>query len=165
MHKKDGYYYLLVAEGGTFNHHMICVGRSLCIWGPYEDYQNNPIATARDTDEYIQNTGRGDIFQDGDGLWWAVLLGVRKNHGRYPLGRETLLTPMTWPNGGWPILKTVKTKMERQDAKVPCGLPCSVGTSKEQVQATVLVDSGANGIAFIDQTFMRKNEFRGFFLN
>jgi hypothetical protein len=54
-------------------------------------------------------------------------------------------------------IKDLKTKMERQDAKFPSGLSCSVDTSKEQVQATALVDSGANGISFIDQT-MRKNK-------
>jgi hypothetical protein len=61
-------------------------------------------------------------------------------------------------------IKDREDEEERQDAKA-CGLPCSVDASKEQVQATALVDSGANGIAFIDQTFMRKNEFRGLFLN
>jgi len=35
IYKKDGYYYLLVAEGGTFEHHMLSIARSTSIWGPY----------------------------------------------------------------------------------------------------------------------------------
>lgn len=36
-------------------------------------------------------------------------------------------------------------------------LPYSVDTGKEHLQTTALVDSGANGIAFIDQTFVRNS--------
>lgn len=116
--KKDGYYYLMAAEGGTFQYHMLCIARAVNIWGPYEAYENNPILTASGTREYIQNIGHGDLFQDGDSMWWAVLLGVRNGHGRYPLGRETFLTPVTWPTGGWPKLETVKTDMENPAAAV-----------------------------------------------
>jgi hypothetical protein len=37
-------------------------------------------------------------------------------------------------------------------------LPCSVDTGGERVSTTSLVDSGANGIAFIDQTFVRNHK-------
>lgn len=118
VYKKDGFYYLLVAEGGTFDRHMLSIARSNNVWGPYEAYEKNPILTAYGTDEYIQNTGHAELFQDEDGLWWAVLLGVRNRNERFPLGRETFLTPVSWPKGGWPQIETVKVDMERVDAKV-----------------------------------------------
>ena len=34
--KKDGYYYIIAAEGGTGVLHSICVARSRNLWGPYE---------------------------------------------------------------------------------------------------------------------------------
>jgi beta-xylosidase len=102
IYKKDGWYYLVIAEGGTFEYHMLSVARSKNIWGPYESYEKNPILTAYGSDELVQNTGHGELFQDGYGAWWAAVLGVRHNGGRTPLGRETFLTPVTWPVGGWP---------------------------------------------------------------
>lgn len=119
IYKIGRWYYLLVAEGGTFEHHMLCIGRSEGIWGPYEDYEHNPILTADGTDEYIQNTGHGELFQDGNGNWWAVCLGVRNekkhhDHGsgvsEAPLGRESFLTLVEWPEGGWPRISQPKMK-------------------------------------------------------
>ncbi|KAF4629182.1 hypothetical protein G7Y89_g8965 [Cudoniella acicularis] len=67
IYKKDGYYFLIAAEAGTFEHHMITVARSRGIWGPYESYEKNPILTAFDKDMEVQHTGHGDIFQGGNG--------------------------------------------------------------------------------------------------
>jgi beta-xylosidase len=107
IYKKDDYYYLLVAEGGTWQHHCITIARSSSIWGPYEGYKGNPILTADGMDEeYVQHTGHGDLFEDGNGNWWAVHLGIRSGEdGRAPLGRETFLTPVKWPKGGWPEIR------------------------------------------------------------
>ncbi|CAG8138310.1 unnamed protein product [Penicillium olsonii] len=105
VYMKDGWYYLLVAEGGTFQDHMLSIARSRNIWGPYESYERNPLYTASGTDRYIQNTGHGDFFQDQTGKWWAVLLGVRKNQGRSIMGRETFLTAVEWPEDEWPTVK------------------------------------------------------------
>ncbi|KAF7540108.1 hypothetical protein G7Z17_g12272 [Cylindrodendrum hubeiense] len=119
IYKIGKWYYLLVAEGGTFEHHMLCISRSENVWGPYEDFEGNPILTADGTDEYIQNTGHGELFQDGTGKWWAVALAVRnENEGEplgkdtfvAPLGRESFLAPVDWPEGGWPTV--LQPKME-----------------------------------------------------
>ena len=100
VYKKAGYYFLLVAEAGTFEHHLIAIARSRSIWGPYKSYEKNPILTADGMDEYVQNTGHGDLFQDHDGEWLITVLGVRNEDGRFPLGRETFLAPISWPTGG-----------------------------------------------------------------
>ncbi|KAJ6027073.1 glycosyl hydrolase [Penicillium canescens] len=108
IYKRNGWYYLLIAEGGTHLTHMITMARSRSIWGPYESCPNNPILTANGTDEYIQHTGHGDLFEDNDGQWWAVCLAVRKDkRGRYAMSRETFLTSAKW-HGEWPSLEPVK---------------------------------------------------------
>ncbi|KAJ4334937.1 hypothetical protein N0V95_009043 [Ascochyta clinopodiicola] len=114
LYKKDGYYYLLVAEGGTFDKHMLSISRSKDIWGPYDSYEQNPILTAHGKDEYVQHTGHGDIFQDGYGKWWIVVLAVRKDPaGRNALSRETYLAPVAWPKGGWPSIEQPRINMSR----------------------------------------------------
>lgn len=119
MYKKDGLYFLLVAEGGTFEHHLLSVARSRSVWGPFESYEQNPVLTADGKEEYIQNTGHGDLFQDCDGAWWAVLLGIRNEDGRFPLGRETFLTPVNWPENGWPEFSQPKMQFERGSTSSP----------------------------------------------
>jgi len=52
---------------------------------------------------------------------------------------------------------SVQEKKEKLDG-THLVLPCSVDTGGERVPATALVDSGANGIAFIDQTFVRDHK-------
>ncbi|KAH6633809.1 glycosyl hydrolase [Boeremia exigua] len=105
IYKKDGWYYLLVAEGGTFEHHMLSIARARDIWGPYESCPQNPIMTADGTEEYVQNIGHGEIFQDASGNWWAAVLGVRENNGKQPMGRETFLTTVDWPIDEWPVIQ------------------------------------------------------------
>lgn len=110
IYKVGKYYYLMAAEGGTFEHHLLSISRSENIWGPYETAESNPILTADGTDEYIQNTGHGELFQDENGRWWAVALAVRNEATCQPLGRETFLATVDWPEGGWP--KVGQPKME-----------------------------------------------------
>ncbi|KAI0974176.1 glycosyl hydrolase [Xylaria arbuscula] len=64
LYKKDGYYYLMIAEGGTGTNHSITIARSRSLTCPCEAYENNPILTNRGTDEYFQTVGHGDLFQD-----------------------------------------------------------------------------------------------------
>ncbi|KAL0939911.1 Xylosidase/arabinosidase [Colletotrichum truncatum] len=109
IYKRDGWYYLLIAEGGTHITHMITMARSRNIWGPYEPCPHNPVLTAYGTNEYVQHTGHGDLFEDHNGSWWTVCLGVRKDmEGRYAMGRETFLTSVDWTSE-WPIFEPVKS--------------------------------------------------------
>ncbi|KAH8679244.1 putative xylosidase/arabinosidase [Ilyonectria robusta] len=113
IYKKDGYYYLVAAEGGTFEGHMISIARSRNIWGPYETAECNPILTANGKAEDIRNTGHGELFQDGNSRWWCVCLGVRYNDGRFSMGRETFLTPVEWSVGGWPKIDHPQLEFSR----------------------------------------------------
>ncbi|KAM0441271.1 hypothetical protein ACHAPT_000580 [Fusarium lateritium] len=132
IYKIGKWYYLLVAEGGTFEHHMLCISRSESIWGPYDDFKGNPIMTADGTGEYIQNLGHGELFQDGHGQWWVSGLGVRnENEGQplgkdnfvAPLGRESFLAPVEWPEDGWPKITQPTMKFQARPVKSLEGLP------------------------------------------
>ena len=100
------WYYILTAEGGTNFNHMITVGRSSNIWGPYEKCPWNPILTnVHDTSQEVQCAGHGDLFQDHNGNWWMVHLGIRLcRRTMSNLGRETFLTPVIWEND-WPVIE------------------------------------------------------------
>ncbi|KAM5376440.1 hypothetical protein ACJZ2D_005494 [Fusarium nematophilum] len=120
--KRDGWYYLLLAEGGTRENHMVTMARSRSLQGPYEPAPQNPLLTAaNDTSSYFQAVGHADLFQDADGQWWAAGLAVRAGgsygedpgpyFGNLPMGRETVLTPVTWEDGEFPVFTPVTGSM------------------------------------------------------
>jgi beta-xylosidase len=113
LYKKDGYYYLLIAEGGTETNHSVSMARSRHIDGPYVSYEHNPVLTARGTNEYFQTVGHADLFQDTNGNWWGIALATRSGPEWeiYPMGRETVLFPVTWKEGEYPVASTVRGKM------------------------------------------------------
>jgi hypothetical protein len=91
---------------------MVTIARSKNISGPYESDPKNPVLTNANTTAYFQNVGHADLFQDPRGKWWAVALAVREApDGSYPMGRETVLTPVTWEEGQWPVFTNVSGKM------------------------------------------------------
>ncbi|KAI1325738.1 glycoside hydrolase family 43 protein [Xylariaceae sp. FL0255] len=105
--RRGEYYYLFTAEGGTKTGHQEWVFRSReGVYGPWEA-QGRPL-WYNGPDEEVQRTGHADVFEDGEGNWWAVLLGVRlikSNDGRYlepQLGQETFLVKVDWVND-WPV--------------------------------------------------------------
>jgi len=114
IYKKDGYYYLMIAEGGTDFHHSVTIARSRKITGPYEGCPSNPILTHRHLGRKypIQNAGHGDLVETRNGEWWMVLLASRPYGGYYRnLGRETFLVPVVWEDG-WPVVSPGTGKVE-----------------------------------------------------
>jgi xylan 1,4-beta-xylosidase len=110
--KKDGFYYLMAAEGGTGFDHSEVVFRSENVAGPYFPYQHNPILTQRTLDANRRNpittAGHADFVETESGDWWAVFLGCRPYEGDfYNTGRETFLAPVHWKEG-WPIVGEVQ---------------------------------------------------------
>ncbi len=108
IYKKDGWYYLLISEGGTELAHHLTIARSRNIYGPYEANPANPILTnccMAGQSMQIQGTGHGDFVQAADGSWWIVFLAYRNFGGSYHhIGRETCLAPVEWPAGEWPVV-------------------------------------------------------------
>lgn len=104
--KKDGWYYLICAEGGTGYNHSEVVFRSKSVDGPYISYEKNPILTQRHLDRSRHNpvttTGHADFVETPDGKWYAVFLACRPYEGdHYNIGRETFMAPVNWKDG-WP---------------------------------------------------------------
>ncbi|MDV7137281.1 glycoside hydrolase family 43 protein [Maribacter sp. TH_r10] len=112
IYKKDGFYYLMGAEGGTEEAHSETIARSHDIWGPYTDNPANPIlahANAAGQGNPIQGVGHADMIEAHDGSRWVVFHGYRDISGmaggvHHILGRETCLAPVTWPKNGWPVI-------------------------------------------------------------
>jgi beta-xylosidase len=113
IYKKDGWYYLMIAEGGTAEDHAVTMARARNILGPYSPSPHNPHLTARKTKNYFQTVGHADLFQDTKGDWWGTALATRwgGNGSYFPMGRETVLFPVTWKTGEWPIMQPVIGKM------------------------------------------------------
>lgn len=103
---RDGWYYLVCAEGGTAEGHSQVVLRSRRPDGPFEPNPDNPILTQRglpaDRPLPITSAGHADLVQTPGGDWWATFLAVRPyGDDRYNTGRETFLLPVDW-SGDWP---------------------------------------------------------------
>jgi len=111
--KKDGYYYLFEAEGGTGMGHRITVSRSRTLKGEYEPCPYNPIMRQNDELAGLQRCGHGKPVQTAQGDWYMVYLCGRRLEGQQGdvysiLGRETALDPITWTADGWPIVNGLK---------------------------------------------------------
>ncbi len=99
IYKKDGYYYLMISEGGTSFEHAMAIAISDEITGPYRNNPRNPVLTHRQLsyDHPITGVGHADLVELEDGRWYAVALGWRLVDGKHGiLGRETFLLPVTW---------------------------------------------------------------------
>ena len=121
IYKKDGWYYLLVAEGGTFVNHSVQMARCKTINGNYEVCPRNPIISHRHMplENPISVTGHADIVETQNGEWWMVLLAVRPYEGgHYNLGRETFMVPFVWAKDGWPMIAN-ETGLVQTEERLP----------------------------------------------
>lgn len=133
LYKMNGWYYLLIAEGGTEYGHMVTIARSRSPYGPFESNPNNPILTNRSTKNQIQATGHADLVEANDGTWWAVFLGIRpvKSTKLHHLGRETNLATVEWSEDGWPVIGNNGRAEVENDAKT---LPSSAPQSWQETE-------------------------------
>ena len=125
IYKKDGYYYLMLAEGGTEYGHMETMQRSKSIYGSFEKCPHNPILSHRDTPGPIQATGHADIVEDQNGNWWLVCLAIRpiKGYQLHHIGRESFLAPVIWDENGWPVVGNNGKIDFEMDAPLPGPAP------------------------------------------
>ncbi|MFD2662893.1 glycoside hydrolase family 43 protein [Paenibacillus thailandensis] len=100
--KRDGYYYIVMAEGGTEYGHCVTAARSPNLFGSYEPCPFNPVHTQSDPKATIQRAGHGKLVETQSGEWWMVYLAGRPLEGGFcTLGRETYLDPVRWREDGW----------------------------------------------------------------
>ncbi len=123
LYKVNGYYYLMLAEGGTGWNHGISMARARAVAGPYElDPAEAVLTTRHAPDHPLQKAGHGELVQTAAGEWWLAHLcsrplrtGAAANAGspdktasaaahagdRCVLGRETALQRVEWSADGW----------------------------------------------------------------
>jgi xylan 1,4-beta-xylosidase len=104
IYKRNGYYYLMVAEGGTRWEHAVTLARSKSLFGPYEVDPENPMLTAKDKPHLpLQKSGHASIVETQNGDWYMVYLCGRPlpKSGKCNLGRETAIQKVEWTEDGW----------------------------------------------------------------
>lgn len=119
--KRDGWYYIMCAEGGTGYNHSVTMGRSRNVWGPYEPDPNGPLVTSQpkesneradddhlkpryfNPDSVLQKSGHGSYVDLPNGETYLVHLTSRPfvPELRCTLGRETAIQKMQWTSDGW----------------------------------------------------------------
>ncbi|KUO19218.1 family 43 glycosylhydrolase [Streptomyces dysideae] len=107
--ERDGWFHLVLAEGGTGVEHGVLVARSRSITGPYE-LDRQPLLTTRDDPSVpLQKAGHAELVETPGGEWVMSHLTARPlrtpDGPRCPLGRETAIQAVTWDEEGWPRLR------------------------------------------------------------
>ncbi|CAK7193082.1 Beta-xylosidase [Commensalibacter sp. Nvir] len=148
IYKRNDYYYLLVAAGGTGYAHGVEIGRSKNIFGPYEPHPSGePIITSSprhlfslgDPDaghfemynphSIMQKAGHGSLVKTQTDEWYMAHLMSRPlgKTTLNPLGRETSLQKMRWTKDHW---------LEMEDGSNLAKMSCpamNLSKSKEKV--------------------------------
>lgn len=119
--KRNGWYYLITAEGGTGYGHCAALARSRSVTGPYEPSPYNPLVTSTNgeftgteqipfmmPEHYnpkaeLQKAGHASLVETQTGEWYLSHLCGRPvmPQQRCILGRETALQKMEWTGDGW----------------------------------------------------------------
>ena len=82
LYKRNGYYYLLTAEGGTEYEHAVTLARSHDLLGPYELHPQNPILTSSGKPELsLQKAGHASLVETQGGEWYMPHLCGRPLSG------------------------------------------------------------------------------------
>ncbi|KHF39364.1 glycoside hydrolase family 43 protein [Halalkalibacter okhensis] len=103
LYKRNGYYYLITAEGGTWYTHAVTVARSKSLFGPYEVDPTNPVLTSNQEQlEQLQKAGHGSLVETQDGQWYMAHLCARPVvDKKCILGRETAIQKCYWTEDDW----------------------------------------------------------------
>ena len=106
--KRNGWYYLTTAEGGTGYDHAVTMARSRALDGPYAMHPWTHVITSKDTPQApLQRAGHGQIVETPAGEFYHTHLCSRPLPGtrRSPLGRETAIQKCVWKEDGWLYLE------------------------------------------------------------
>jgi xylan 1,4-beta-xylosidase len=136
LYKHGGWYYLMLAEGGTGWNHGISMARARQIVGPYELDPQSSVLTSRDDGTLLlQKAGHGELVQTAGAEWYMAHLASRPiatregrnasspdrssaasehDGDRCVLGRETCLQCVEWSADGWLRLAADGTKPQNE---------------------------------------------------
>ncbi|WP_457324108.1 glycoside hydrolase family 43 protein [Roseateles sp. P5_E11] len=104
LFKRQGWYYLMTAEGGTGYGHAVTLARSRALHGPYETHSQRHVVSSKDApDAPLQRAGHGQVVQLADGSVYLAHLCGRPLPGtrRSPRGRETAIQRCVWGEDDW----------------------------------------------------------------
>jgi xylan 1,4-beta-xylosidase len=148
LYKRNGYYYLMCAEGGTGYNHCVTMARSRHPFGPYEGDPENPIVTSQpgisneredpdhlkpkyfNPESVLQKSGHGSIVETSSGEVYLAHLTARpfitddrneRTKYRCTLGRETAFQKMQWTEDGW-LRMADGTNLAKEEVPEPTGL-------------------------------------------
>jgi xylan 1,4-beta-xylosidase len=106
LYKRDGFFYVTAAEGGTGYEHAFTVARSRKIDGPYEFHPHNPLITSygHPRSSCKKQATRAGAIPGWPKLSRLPLRAPLPGTDRCVLGRETSIVELEWKDG-WPYLK------------------------------------------------------------
>lgn len=124
LYKRNGWYYLLTAEGGTQYAHAATLARSRTIDGPYELHpQKHLLSSYEHREAELQKAGHASLLETQMGEWFLAHLCGRPIDGEHCiLGRETAIQKCTWDADDWLYLEQGGTSPVL-NTKGPSGLP------------------------------------------
>ena len=135
LFKRNGYYYLTVAEGGTGYGHAVSMARSKSIWGPYEGQPDVHLMCAEGAPNHpIQRTGHGQYVETPEGDVYHTFLMGRPisgpdGTGRFcPLGRETGIERCVWKDDwlyleeGGPLAREAVPGLDDSEPAAPAAI-------------------------------------------
>jgi xylan 1,4-beta-xylosidase len=132
LYRKDGWYYLVTAEGGTSWEHQVTVARSSHLLGPYLADASGPMLSSyRNPELTLQKAGHGSLVETPAGEWYLAHLVGRPytERGRCVLGRESALQEVYWTADGWP---RVQDGVPADEIKAPIAAKEPARRSSEQ---------------------------------
>ena len=129
---RNGYYYLMVAAGGTLGPataHGVFAYRAKDIHGPWELSPYNPISHTDSSRETWWTKGHASFIDTPDGEWYILYHGILKDY--LEQGRMLLMEPIEWTDDGWfripeGVRPDMPLPMPKNGKKVTHGYPLSV---------------------------------------
>ena len=181
LYKHDGWYYLMLAEGGTGWNHGISAARSRSITGPYElDPQASVLTSRADASLVLQKAGHGELVETPSGEWYLAHLASRPlrlapeaSPHKIPdgertgwccvLGRETCLQKVEWSADGWLRLASGGTDPQAE-VPAPAGLmetPWPAVPERDDFDAAQLDASWCSLRVPVDESWLSLSERPG----
>lgn len=156
---RDGYYYLVSAEGGTAGpatSHMVVVARSKNVLGPWENSPYNPLVHTYSSRENWWSKGHGTLIDDVNGNWWVIYHAYA--NGYHTLGRQTLIEPVEWTADGWcrPSGNTVSSPASLKEETSGFELSDDFSDSKLGLQWTFWKEYAPDALNFNNKTLWIK---------
>ncbi len=106
---KNGYYYMITAQGGTAGpptSHMAVCFRAKTPLGEWEVSPYNPVLHTYSAEEDWWSIGHATYFEDSSGDGYFVFHGYKKDN--HNMGRQILLCRAKWTEDGFPIAEEIE---------------------------------------------------------